>query len=305
LAHGDVSDILIVTCSMRRDLPLFALLARSIDDCVASRARHRVIVPSGDIAAFAPFANARREIVAQEDVLPFRTLRLPAVPDLVVPLVPALRRPLYLDAGLRPLRGWILQQLLKIEATRRAREPVVMHVDSDVAFFRSIPQDAVEADGRIRLFRAGDRAAPPLQPHWADVAARLLGTPDAATCGWHYVENCVVWAPPVVQAMAERIEAVCGRSWHEALRRERSFSEYSLYGLFADLVLRDAPLTPGDIGPCRSWFGHGDAPPDLDALLGGVLPHHCAIAVQSTNAVTAEDRAAHRQAARIRFGTSA
>jgi hypothetical protein len=154
----------------------------------------------------------------------------------------------------------------------------------------------------VRLFRAGARDAAPIHPQWAAAAARLLGHPEAAACGWHYVENCVVWSPQVVRAMTARIEAATGRAWHDALRGEQSFSEYFLYGLFADLVMPDPPLSPGPVTPCRSLWDDAAAGVDTGALLDGVGPLHAAIAVQSTHPLDETGRRTLWQAARMRFG---
>lgn len=70
----------LLTCSMARDLDLFALLARSVDAHVPEDIPHRVVVPKSDIAAFRAFRTLRREIIAQEDVMPFQTIKIPNLP---------------------------------------------------------------------------------------------------------------------------------------------------------------------------------------------------------------------------------
>jgi hypothetical protein len=163
--------VALLTCSMARDLDLFALLARSVDAHVAEDIPHRVVVPSRDMAAFRPYRTARREIIAQEEVMPFRTLKIPNLPRVLSAMSPSLRRPFYLDSRLRLMRGWILQQILKIEMSRLAPEQAVMHVDSDVFIFRILAAQDVFRDGRPAFFRATGATGNPLHADWIATAA--------------------------------------------------------------------------------------------------------------------------------------
>ena len=113
---SDTPAVRILTCSMAKDIEIFALLARSVDDLVAPEIRHDVVVPGADLQAFKRFETAQRQIIAQEDVLPFRTFRVPGAIQRAV----GSRRPIYVDKRLKMVRGWILQQILNIEMSRKA-----------------------------------------------------------------------------------------------------------------------------------------------------------------------------------------
>ena len=71
-------SVALLTCSMARDIGLFELLASSVDTHVDEAVPHRVVVPAADLQAFKRFASSRREIIAQEDVLPVRIWKAPA-----------------------------------------------------------------------------------------------------------------------------------------------------------------------------------------------------------------------------------
>jgi len=74
---GQNGALILLTCSMLRDLEIFGILARSVDACAGPDVQHVVIVPRRDLAAFKRFAGPRRSFLAQEDVLPMRIRALP------------------------------------------------------------------------------------------------------------------------------------------------------------------------------------------------------------------------------------
>lgn len=277
------STLVLLTCSMARDRELFALLARSVDELVDPAIPHRVVVPRRDLAAFRPFSGPRREILAQEEVLPFATVRIPALPRAAARLSQTFRRPFYLDRRLRMIRGWILQQALKIEMSRRAAEDLVLHVDSDVFFVRPVAPRDVFRDGRMPFFRATGRTGNPLHGAWTEAAARLLGLRLPADYPSHYIENCVPWQAQAVRALIRRIEETHGRAWYDVLLGEKTFSEYYLYGLFLDEIHGTGGLYTEQADLCRSYWPKDErAAVDEAGLLAGLQPHHVAVALQST-----------------------
>ncbi len=292
--------VALITCSMAKDLDLFAILARSVDECVDEDIVHHVIVPGREIGAFRGFGSARRRIIAQEDVLPLKVLALPRFLKALAPVAPVFRRPLYLDRRLRLVRGWIIQQLIKIETSRAAPQKAVVHVDSDVFFVRRLSAGDILDGDRVRFFRAGGAGEIPVHREWSEAAARAVGA-GAPPSGAHYIENCVIWSPGVVRDLVARIEAVHGRPWHEALRDAGSFSEYFVYGVYADLVRGGAGLSASDASLCHSyWDAAPIGPGDMARHLGLMRAHHRAVAVQSTHAFTAQARRALYDACRER-----
>ncbi|MEX5730223.1 hypothetical protein Ga0609869_003576 [Rhodovulum iodosum] len=302
MSEGETGKLALLTCSMARDVELFALLADSVDACVDAQIRHRVVVPGADIATFRRFGSARREIIAQEDVLPMRVVKLPAALKYLAPLAGTFRRPIYLDRRLKLVRGWILQQLLKIEMARTAREAALLHVDSDVFFFRPLQAADAFTRGRPPFFRIDGVPANPAHQTWIDAAARLLGLPPGTPHARHYVENCVPWSSAVARALTDRIEAVHGQPWHRAVLGEPALSEYYLYGLFVDRLQGEAGLAPTDVSFCSSfWPGQEDAPFSLDDQLATLREGQVALAVQSTHPLSPDDRRRIYRTARTRF----
>lgn len=290
---------------MARDLGIFAVLARSVDLCAGEDVRHVVVVPRSDLPAFARFATQKREILAQEDLLPMRLFALPKVLGRLAFLHDALRRPLYVTGKGQVTRGWMIQQLLKIEYARQSPAASVVHVDSDVFFVRPFTAADALTDGRLRLFRAQNVTLSAAHRRWTEIATICLGLDPQPGWSTHYIENCVPWSRDVAEAMVKRIEKVHGRPYHEVLLAQPTISEYFIYGLFADLLAEPGTLAAGDLSICQSFWPRDETESfDLDRQLANMKPWHRALSVQSTHSfsVEARERACRDALARLQAG---
>lgn len=285
-----MSTCIILTCSMARDIELFALLAESIDRFVPAHVQHRVVVPASDVAAFARFGNTRRQIVSQDDALPFKVRAFPKVLTRLSPFVGALRRPLYLAPGLNVVRGWVLQQILKIEQTRVLDADVVLHVDSDVFFVRLFDTDMVIPDGNPSFFRVAAEDLSPEHVRWTETSHGILGIESLKGQPAHYVENCIPWSPRIIRAMVDRIEDVHKTAWYKLLLRERSFSEYFIHGRFMDLLAGETALEARSRTICKTYWPDADG--DISSYLAesARLTDHAAVAIQSTENISLSER---------------
>lgn len=283
-ALGRGAGLVLLTCSMARDLDIFGVLARSVDAFAAPDVRHVVIVPRRDLATFQVHAGPRRIILAQEEILPMRLWQLPKSLGKLAFLHEALRRPLYVTARGKVMRGWMIQQILKIEFARRSPCPRVVHVDSDVFFVRPFGAADVQRDGKTLFFRVDQERLDAAHRVWGEAAAYCLGQTLPEAWSSHYIENCVPWDRDTATAMVDRIETVHGRPYHDVLLTCPTISEYFIYGLFADLRHNAPGLAPGDISLCNSfWPAAPDVPFHLEAQLAKMNPWHKALAVQSTH----------------------
>ena len=287
----------ILTCSMARDVELFGLLARSVDDFVAPDIRHDVVVPGADLQAFRRFETPQRQIIAQEDVLPFRTFRVPGPIQRAV----GSRRPIYVDKRLKTVRGWVLQQLLKIEMSRRADAIMILHMDSDVFFIRPFATDRCFTDGRPAYFRVEDAALSAEHQAWTQSARAVLGFDVTSLADRHYVENCIPWSCDIVRKMTARIESVNGAEWYNVLRGLPSLSEYFIYGQFVDNGGYEEQLAGSDRSFCLSYWPQTDGQRfSVDEQSRRLEPDHVAMAIQSTEALTvAERRLVYEQASQV------
>ena len=284
----------LITCSFRGDLDVCRLLCRSIDLNASADFEHRLYVPKRDLPLFADLATSRRRVETQESLLPRwfwkvpmpgtewrRRLRLP-------------RRNFYLTPIHGPVRGWIAQQIMKISASLRADSDVVAHIDSDSAVVRPLTLSHLHRDGRTRLY-AGEVA----ERHaghalWYAEAARLLGLPADDYYRAEYIAPLVVWRRSVVQAMTARIEATTGRSWASALAATPHFSEYVLYGVFAQHALGPgaAGLRAEGRACCLTrWVDGFDDAAAIENFLAQAQADQLVCCLQSTLAIPLKTRA--------------
>ncbi|WP_300064314.1 DUF6492 family protein [uncultured Roseobacter sp.] len=278
---------------MARDIELFELLAASVDAHVDYAVPHRVVVPAADIVAFQRFASSRREIIAQEDVLPVSIWKAPSALRYLAFLRAGFRRPVYIAPGPRVVRGWMLQQFLKIDMAQRAEEQAIMHVDSDVGFFRRFAASQAFDGERPRFFRALGQTRNPMHKSWVASSCNFLGVPVPQSHTAHYIENCVLWSTDVTRAMVGSIETHQGKPLHEAIFDASTMSEYYLYGVFADLCGQQDCLAAEEVSFCNSYWPSKETDPvDFATLIARLQPKHCAIAVQSTHKLSVDDRRA-------------
>jgi hypothetical protein len=156
------------------------------------------------------------------------------------------------------VRGWILQQVLKLAATAMSDADVVLLVDSDIEFVRPFTADTFMRDGVVRFYRKPHEVDERLPRHvlWHRAAGRLLGLAPAALPMPDYVSSLVAWDPSLVRSMLERITQVTGQPWTDAVAAQLHFSEWTLYGVFVDALRAEkASTNASESSLCHAWWG--------------------------------------------------
>lgn len=210
-----------ITVSYAPDIERCRRLCKSLDTyCQNQPFRHLIICPERDLPIFQNLQHAQRQIMSYQAVLPDGFRHLPILAKW------------WLDPGFFPIRGWIMQQLIKIAAAAASNADYVVIADSDIVFCRNVSHHAFNQDGAIRLL------AKPLQQRdkdhtiWQRLSERLLWiTPQHHFP--NYVGQLMSWSPAVVRDMLARIEHNSDKPWYKTLGRLMTFSEYTLYGNFA------------------------------------------------------------------------
>lgn len=280
----------LLTMSFDRDFEFCKLLCATMDDMVSPDIKHVLAVPSSDIALFSPLKNARRDIIAQEELLPRWLKKVSPPENWLTSQLKLTRRNLYLSYRGLPVRGWIAQQLMKLSAVDHVGTESIMHVDSDVAFIRPFDRSHFFIDGKTPLLRfPGDAAIPVLRPYHR-FAGKALGLPERDYFGSGFIGNCVCWRRSVVKAMMAHISDVASQDAFVFLSRTQQFSEYMLYGVFCEFVLGiDASgHFATDRQFCKTLFGleGADTADRKFQELGGEV----AIGIQSTIPLPIERR---------------
>jgi hypothetical protein len=242
-----VSELAVLTPSYAPDFDLCCDLNRSVLELMPANVCHHIVVPRRHRRMFAALEGPRTRVRTVNEFLPAT----------VVP-IPAANMWLNLHRPYPPLRGWITQQLVKLRATEELGADVVMLADSDVRLVRPAMADTFCVDGRLRFYRRADAVDERLSRHliWHAVARRLLGLPPAGGEPLpDYISAFNVWERRIIQMLRERVEAVTGRPWLEAIGGELHFSEFILYGVFVDEVLGSgAGVFATDSMLCHSYW---------------------------------------------------
>jgi hypothetical protein len=282
-------------------------VVRFTDDTVT----HHAIVPARDAALFSTIRSSRLNVTTTDDFLPRRYLSTYALTQ-VVRRIPGLGGwPPIQSVNLRhpwpPVRGWILQQVVKLVAASALDADVVLAVDSDVSLITTVTPDLFWSDGTTRFYRQVDAVHEDMPDHvvWHDTARRLLGLPPSGASAINdYIAPMVALDPRLVCRLRDRIEVTNGRGWIDVMTSELRFSEYILYGTYVDeLAPPDARSFSSEASLCHSrWGSDPVAPDDVSDFLESLTEEDVAVHVQSTSQIDPELRSAIVRAARERFG---
>jgi hypothetical protein len=227
----------ILTPSYRPDLERLRRLHRSVLEHTDSDVVHHVIVPRSDLDVFGDLVSSRFRLWSEADFLPPGFVLTDGFADFV-------RRFEFLPAKARvkavnmrrpwpPVRGWILQQIVKLQAATRLDADVVAVIDSDVVLIRDVNHETFVRNSAVRLYRNPHGITPAMDRHvrWETAASRLLGV---GTSVEHpdYIAGLVTWDPVLVADCLKRVDAVASGEWATAVGSELHFSEFMLYGSF-------------------------------------------------------------------------
>jgi hypothetical protein len=218
----------VITKSFAPDFELCADLHQSVLDYSPDSVHHHIIVPGPDLKLFGRLAGPRTHIRCETDLLP----------RWFVP-VPFTNVAVNLGRPFPPVRGWILQQVVKLAAVAASKDDVVLVADSDVKFVRPITVETFVQDSVVRFYRKPRAIDEQLPRHlaWHRAARTLLGLPPAEAPYADYISAMLACDPAMVRRMLARVTAVLGHPWTTAIAGHLHFSEWTLYGVFIDDVI--------------------------------------------------------------------
>ena len=259
-------SVALATPSYAGDFERCRLLCDSVDRYVSGLAGHYLLVEDRDLPLFSILAGPKRRVVPESALLPRWLRPLPDPTNFG-------RRRIWTGAGallrgVPPLRGWHAQQLRKLAFPLQGEAEAVLFADSDMIFLRPFDAGSLIRSETLRLYAKPDGITADMTEHagWCRVAADLLGLAAPRFPATDYIQNLVCWRVDHVRAMLALIEARSGRDWVGTIARHRGFSEYQIYGAYADGVLdpaanghhRDAAEL------CKVYWGTKDS--DIDSL---------------------------------------
>jgi Family of unknown function (DUF6492) len=218
----------VVTKSFAPDFELCADLHQSVLDYAPDSVHHHIVVPRSDLNLFGRIAGPRTHIRCETDLLS----------RWFVP-VPFTNVTVNLGRPFPPVRGWILQQVVKLATIAACEDDVVLVADSDVEFVRPVAVETFVRDSAVRFYRKPRAIDEQLPRHmaWHRTARALLGLPPAEPPCTDYISAMLVCDPAIVRRMLARVTATTGRPWTTAIAGQLHFSEWTLYGVFVDDVV--------------------------------------------------------------------
>lgn len=270
-----------VTPTYLPDLRRCELLVESLDR-TNPNISHYLIVDRRDRSAFQHLERGSRRLIDSERILGNWIWRTPG------------RKGYWLSFKAPPVRGWIVQQILKIGLIDIVPERTLVFCDSDTAFFRHFERDDLLVNGKIGLLDVD--AVDENNRRWTATARRLLGLPMHDGGYRNHVGNMICWNRETLLAMKHQIESSTGLNWQTALARTLSFSEYMIYGVFVrEFVGYDksnhAPSTVPLVKP--SWGVSLTTDSAIDAFFADFDPRTVAVMIHSRDGIHPERYRSH------------
>lgn len=238
IAARSASALGFFTPSFRGDLERLLIMRRSLKRFFVGAVRHVVAVPKQDMALFAAHLYGDDvELISQNDLVERRFYAkwlYRAMQDRVPSQMWRFSR----FAG-RP--GWIIQQIVKCSVPSLFAVGPVVVLDSDLFFTRPFGVGEFDGGATRILLKYYPQTASGMHADHMGRARDLLGLPAGAT-HYHYIGWPGVWYPDWVTELQNYLTARHRCSWQTVLYRAGTFSEYCLYGVFVEEILK-----PGDL----------------------------------------------------------
>ncbi len=266
-------DFCIITPSYALDFERCQLLCRSIERFISHPVKHYVIVDQRDLPLFRQIETPNRQIHTKQSILPWWIKSIPSCHHV------------WLSLKTLPLRGWIIQQIIKIAAAQQIDADVSVLIDSDVVFVRPFDLHNLVRNDQVRLFRNpnGNDVQRKLHFKWHQSASRLLSLPDVDMTIPDYVGHIITWRRDRVLQLCQHIERVSGREWIETLANSWHLGECVLYGIFIDRILKERSGHYYDTqNICHNyWFPQALSDEQLQHFIREIHPDQVALMISA------------------------
>ena len=261
----------IITPSYSLDFERCRLLADSVVDHVPAEIAHYIIVDRRDEALFQALRGPRTHIVVKQSILPWWLHQVP------------LSTRWWLSLQGPPLRGWMVQQIVKLSVDAVTRAEVLVFMDSDTVVLKPFDPSKGEREGAVPLFRERLPEENVHNTRWHAVASELLGLPIERDPHASYVTQAVTWLRSNLVALHHQIERITGRGWAESLCSLPTMSEYVLYGVFCERLLREQSnhYVDGTMTTLNYWDTAPLDEPALTALRERLRPEHIGVMISA------------------------
>jgi len=265
---------LLITPSYGPDFDRARLLLASCERHVSGIERHLLLIDEADRAQFQRLQSDQVELVSKESRLPWWVRRSPRSSRW------------WLSLGSLPVRGWILQQVMKLAIAEYYDAEALVFADSDMIFIKPFHPQMLIRDNKLRHYC--DRRGPHMRSdrryqNWYQFAAQVCGIDNPDQINGSYIAQLNSWRHENVIELYRPLEQGYQHGWMTRLLRCLDMSEYVLYGTYVDHCLGDLSghyRDPQQL--CHSsWFHPIEKAADVDHFVKKLAPEHLALHLQS------------------------
>lgn len=268
-----------ITPSYAPDFARCRLLCESIDRCAYYPFKHYLVVDRQDLKLFQQLKGTNREIISVESILPWWIKKFPIIKNG------------WLSLKTIPIRNWLIQQIVKLAIAKHIYDEIFIFVDSDVVFISPFDCQNFVREGKVRLFLKPDVIQAPTKPHslqkthslWCETASKVLNLPSIQYPTANYIGNIITWKREHVLQLHQHLENVSGRGWIETIANSWHISEYILYGMFVNLVLKEKSQHYYDTKRiCHNyWKNVPMSQKELDKFVLSIPPEQIAVMISA------------------------
>lgn len=214
----------IVTPTYAPDFDRCRFLIESSQRFLRTSAIHYLVISKSDFPVFKTLVSDNVKLIVKEEVLPRRYVQLPFLIK---------NKSVWIDIKGRIIRGWIIQQIIKLSASNFTTEKNIIFMDSDEFFIRDTHlNDFFIKNNRLRLFRSNI----PCLSLWASTISKLLGLELSVCQKCSYVGHPVTWDSDILCRLHSYLSFRHGDYWPFVITKHWHFSEYQLYGVFSEYL---------------------------------------------------------------------
>jgi Family of unknown function (DUF6492) len=270
----------LVTPSYWMDAERCRFLLETADKWVPPWVRHYLVIAHRDIPLFRPMLTPRTTLLEVEDIIPRWLFR-----------IPGLRR-FWVSLRTRPVKNWILQQIVKLSVPAAIAEDVLLYADSDMFFIAPFDPRSFEREDKVPLFlETGQRGLIRSNQEWQAVCAKLLGISGQGDDDNNYVGQLIWWRRLNALATLRRVQEATGREWQQVIAPLSGFSEYILYGLHSHKILMkdSGHWHDGVVRTLCYWDNVPLNASELEAFKAKRAPHHHSVMVSAKSRTSIAD----------------
>ncbi len=265
----------IITPSYAPDFERCKILCESVTNFATSYDQHIIIVDARDLALFQTLKAPKIRIITKESILPRWIKKIP------------FSKRWWFSFKTLPVRGWILQQIIKMSVAEHIDADMYLFIDSDIMLIRPVDMSFFMRNGKVRMYRfprVKKDFTEKRHMAWYRYAGKLFGLKGEDYLQYDYIGPFVTWRKDTLIKMNRHIEKLTGKKhWQMEICNTLDFSEYILYGLFCEFILKeDSGHYFDDTMICHtSWIEPINNLDELEDFLKRITPEHIGICIQS------------------------